>query len=250
MHGGSPLRSAPGADRSGHGDAEPAGSSHRLSRVFNVYICSARLPPCACSLACYSSNGIFQPQSTSRPPTVPAHTPAPACTPRCFGYRNHTLESPALPMQSPAVSRSRHLTVCDGVSACGHASVSGRHASGLCIEYSFPIDAPPVGPRLDEVSAHTPAPACTPRCFGFRNHTPESPALPMQSPAVSRSRHLTVCGGVSVCASAIVPDIRCFGYRNLTLETSSPSSQSSAVASPGPAKCCARSTSPLCHAVI
>ena len=107
---------------------------------------------------------------------------------------------------------------------------------------------------LDEVSAHTPAPACTPRCFGYRNHTPESPALPMQSPAVSRSRHLTVCGGVSVlsdvCASAIVPDIRCFGYRNLTLETSSPSSQSSAVASPGPAKCCARSTSPLCHAVI
>ena len=169
MHGGSPLRSAPGADRSGHGDAEPAGSSHQPSRVFNVYICSARLPPCACSLACYSSNGIFQPQSTSRPPTVPAHTPAPACTPRCFGYRNHT---------------------------------------------------------------------------------PESPALPMQSPAVSRSRHLTVCDGVSVCASAIVPDIRCFGYRNLTLETSSPSSQSSAVASPGPAKCCARSTSPLCHAVI
>ena len=118
MHGGSPLRSAPGADRSGHGDAEPAGSSHRLSRVFNVYICSARLPPCACSLACYSSNGIFQPQSTSRPPTVPAHTPAPACTPRCFGFRNHTPESPALPMQSPAVSRSRHLTVCDGVSVC------------------------------------------------------------------------------------------------------------------------------------
>ena len=142
------------------------------------------------------------------------------------------------------------LTVSDGVSVCGHASVSGRHASGLCIEYSFPIDTPPVGPRLDEVSAHTPAPACTPRCFGYRNHTPESPALPMQSPAVSRSRHLTVCDGVSVCASAIVPDIRYLGYRNLTLETSSPSSQSSAVASPGPAKCCARSTSPLCHAVI
>ena len=96
MHGGSPLRSAPGADRSGHGDAEPAGSSHQPSLVFNVYICSARLPPCACSLACYSSNGIFQPQSTSRPPTVPAHTPAPACTPRCFGYRNHTPESPGL----------------------------------------------------------------------------------------------------------------------------------------------------------
>ena len=215
MHGGSPHRSAPGADR-------------------------------------YSSNGIFQPQSTSRPPTAPAHTPAPACTPRCFGYRNHNPESPALPMQSPAVSRSRHLTVCGGVSVCGHASVSGRHASGLYIEYSFPIDTPPVGPRLDEVSAHTPAPACTPRCFGYRNHTPESPALPMQSLAVSvsRSRHLTVCDGVSVCASAIVQDIRCFGYRNLTLETSSPSSQSSAVASPGPAKCCARSTSPLCHAVI
>ena len=77
----SPHRSAPGADRSGHGDAEPAGSSHRPFRVFNVYICSARLPPCACSLACYSSKGIFQPQSTSRPPTAPAHTPAPACTP-------------------------------------------------------------------------------------------------------------------------------------------------------------------------
>ena len=116
---------------------------------------------------------------------VSAHTPAPACTPRCFGFRNHTPESPALPMQSPAVSRSRHLTVCGGVSVCGRASVSGRHASGLCIKYSFPIDAPPVGPRLDEVSAHTPAPACTPGCFGFRNHTPESPALPMQSPAVS-----------------------------------------------------------------
>ena len=68
--------------------------------------------------------------------------------------------------------------------------------------------------------------------------------------AVSRSRHLTVCDGVSECASAIVQDIRCFGYRNLTLETSSPASQSSAVASPGPAKCCARSTPPLCHAVI
>ena len=37
--------------------------------------------------------------------------------------------------------------------------------------------------------------------------------------------HLTVCDGVSVCASAIVQDIRCFVYRNLTLETSSPSSQ-------------------------
>ena len=61
----------------------------------------------------------------------------------------------------------------------------------------------------------------------------------MQSPAESRSRHLTVCDGVNVCASAIVQNIRCFGYRNLTLETSSPSSQSSAVASPGPAKCCA-----------
>ena len=135
--------------------------------------------------------------------------------------------------------------LCSDPCVCGYASVSGRHASGLCIEYSFPIDTPPVGPRLDEVSAHTPAPACTPRCFGPRNHTPS-----MQSPAVSRSRHLTVCDGVSVCASAIVPDIRCFGYRNLTLETSSPSSQSSAVASPGPATCCARSTSPLCHAVI
>ena len=153
---------------------------------------------------------------------VRTHTPAPACTPRCFGYRNHTPESPALPMQSPAasVSRSRHLTVCGGVSVCGHASVSGRHASGFCIEYSFSIATPPVGPRLDEMSAHTPARACTPRCFGYRNHTPESPALPIQSPAVSRSRHLTVCDGVSVCAIAIVcQDIRCFGYRNLTLET-------------------------------
>ena len=56
-------------------------------------------------------------------------------------------------MQYPAVSRSRHLTVCDGVSVCGHASVFGRHASGLCIEYSFPTDSPPVGPRLDEVRA-------------------------------------------------------------------------------------------------
>ena len=36
--------------------------------------------------------------------------------------------------------------------------------------------------------------ASTPRCFGPRNHTPS-----MQSPAVSRSRHLTVCDGVSVC---------------------------------------------------
>ena len=68
--------------------------------------------------------------------------------------------------------------------------------------------------------------------------SPESQALPLQSPAVSRSRHLTVCDGVSVRASAIVQDIRCFGYRNLTLETSSLSSQSSAVASPGPAKWC------------
>ena len=43
--------------------------------------------------------------------------------------------------------------------------------------------------------------------------------LPMQSPAVSRSRHLTVCDGVSLCASVIVQNIRCFGYRNLTLGT-------------------------------
>ena len=89
------------------------------------------------------------------------------------------------------------------------------------------------------------------KCIGCRYAgNPERPALPMQSPAVSRSRHLTVCDRVSECDSAIVQDIRCFGYRNLTLETSSPSWQSSAVASPGPAKCCARSTSPLCHAVI
>ena len=90
MHGGSPLRSAPGADRSGHGDAEPAGSSHQPSRVFNVYICSARLPPCACSLACYSSNGIFQPQSTSRPPKRLPIPPRP--------HARHNPESPALPM--------------------------------------------------------------------------------------------------------------------------------------------------------
>ena len=37
MQEGSSLRSAPGADRSGHGDAEPAGSSHRP------------LSACACS---------------------------------------------------------------------------------------------------------------------------------------------------------------------------------------------------------
>ena len=73
---------------------------------------------------------------------------------------------------------------------------------------------------------------------------PERPALPMQSPAVSRSRHLTVCDRVNECASAIVHDIRSFGYRNLTLETSSPASQSSAVASPGPDNACAPSTSP------
>ena len=47
-----------------------------------------------------------------------------------------------------------------------------------------------VGPRLER--AHTPAPACTPSCFGYRNLNPESTALNMQSPAVSRSRHLTV----------------------------------------------------------
>ena len=146
---------------------------------------------------------------------------------------------------SPTVSRSRHPTVCDGLSVCGHASASGRHTSGLCFEYSLPSDTPPVGPRLDKVRAHTPAPAYTSRCFGDRNRNPESPALPMQSLAVSRSRYLTMCDGVSVCASVIVQDIRCFGYRNLTLETSSPSSQSSAVASPGPAKCCAIHLSPL-----
>ena len=77
------------------------------------------------------------------------------------------------PARTCVAYRNGDLTVCGGVSVCGHASVSGRHASGLCIEYSFPIDTPPVAPRLDEVSAHTPAPACTPRCFGYRNHTPE-----------------------------------------------------------------------------
>ena len=37
------------------GMRNPPGSSHHPSRVFNVYICSARLPPCACSLACHLS---------------------------------------------------------------------------------------------------------------------------------------------------------------------------------------------------
>ena len=82
MHRGSPHRSAPGKTGRVMGTRKPPGSSHRPSRAFNVYICSARLPPCACSLACYSSNSIFQPQATSRPPTVTAHTPAPACTPK------------------------------------------------------------------------------------------------------------------------------------------------------------------------
>ena len=99
------------------------------------------------------------------------------------------------------------------------------------------------------VPAHAPTPACTPRCFGYRDLL-DSTALPMQSPALARSRHLTVCGTVTVCASVIVQDIRCFGYRNPTLETFSPSSQSSAVASPGPDDACAQSTSPLCRAVI
>ena len=36
MHGGSPHRSAPGADRSGHVDAEPAGSSHRPSATLTL----------------------------------------------------------------------------------------------------------------------------------------------------------------------------------------------------------------------
>ena len=72
-----------------------------------------------------------------------------------------------------------------------------------------------VGPRLDKVRAHAPAPACTPKCFGYRNLNPQSTALLMQLPAVSRSRHLTVCDGVTVCASVIVQDIRCLGYRNL-----------------------------------
>ena len=48
-----------------------------------------------------------------------------------------TLRAQLSPMQSPAVSRSRHLTVCDRVSVCGHASASGRHTSGLCIAYLF-----------------------------------------------------------------------------------------------------------------
>ena len=38
---------------------------------------------------------------------------------------------------------------------CGHASASGRPTSGLCIQYLFPSDIPPVGPRLDKVRAHT-----------------------------------------------------------------------------------------------
>ena len=161
-----------------------------------------------CFLVTYRLSGLVCDQSGQGARALITHThPRPHARPGALDTASLNLRAQlhtALPMQSPAVSRSRHLTVCDGVSVCGHASVSGRHASGLCIEYSFPIDPPPVGPRLDEVSAHTPAPACTPRCFGPRNHTPESPALPMQSPAVSRSRHLTVCGGVSVCGHASV----------------------------------------------
>ena len=42
-------------------------------------------------------------------------------------------------------------------------------------------------------------------CFGYRNHNPESPALPMRSLAVSRSRHLTVCDGVCVWARFLSP---------------------------------------------
>ena len=34
---------------------------------------------------------------------------------------------------------------------CGHASASGRPTSGLCIQYLFPSNIPPVGPRLDKV---------------------------------------------------------------------------------------------------
>ena len=99
------------------------------------------------------------------------------------------------------------------------------------------------------VPAYAPTPACTPRCFGYRDLL-DGTALPMQSPAVARSRPLTVCGSVTVCASVIVQDIRCFGYRNPALETFSPSWQSLAVASPGPDDACAQSTSPLCCAVI
>ena len=84
--------------------------------MINAYKCSAHLPPCACPFACCSSKGIFQSQSTSRPPAVPAHAPTPACTPRCFGYRD-LLDSTALPMHSPAVARSRPLTVCGSVTA-------------------------------------------------------------------------------------------------------------------------------------
>ena len=62
MHGGSPLRSAPGADRSGHGDAEPAGSSHRPSRVFNVYIYVAL----ACLLVLARSPAILVTAFSSR----------------------------------------------------------------------------------------------------------------------------------------------------------------------------------------
>ena len=142
----------------------------------------ARSPAILVTAFSSRSGRLVRRRCLSIPPRLHARPGAP----RCFGYRNLNPESTALPMQSPAVSRSRHLTVRDGVSVCGHASASGRHTSGLCIEYLFPSDTPPVGPRLNKVRAHTPAPACTPRCrcFGYRTLDPDSTAVPMQSPAV------------------------------------------------------------------
>ena len=117
---------------------------------------------------------------------------------------------------------------------------------------TFPGDAPSIpcpSPRRSTTGSSLPSLHAVPTHF-FAPDTSVSP-VPFKlrqcrvtsSPAVSRSRHLTVCGGV--CQG-----IRCSGYCNLTLETSSLPSQSSAVASPGPAECCARSTFSLCHAVI
>ena len=51
--------------------------------------------------------------------------------------------------------------LAQGMCVCGHASASGRHTSGLCIEYLIPSVMPPVGPRVDKVRAHTPVPLCT-----------------------------------------------------------------------------------------
>ena len=102
------------------------------------------------------------------------------------------------------------------------------------------------------VPAHAPTLACTPRCFGYRDIL-DSTALPMQSPAVARSRPLTVCGSVTVCVRKCESKCACARHPELWISQPypgfSPSSQSSAIASPGPDNACARSTSRLCRAV-